>query len=31
MQKEIKKCEKLEKDLNIIYGGYYKKEIEYKN
>jgi len=26
MQKEIKRCEKLDKDLNIMYAGYYKKE-----
>lgn len=30
MQKEIKRCEKLDKYLNIMYAGYYKKEQSYK-
>jgi len=26
MDKEIKRCEKIEKALQIMYGGYYKRE-----
>ena len=26
MDKEISRCEKLEKGLKILFGGYYKKE-----
>jgi hypothetical protein len=26
MEKEISRCDKLEKGLNILFGGYFKKE-----
>lgn len=28
MKKEISKCDKLEKSLKILFGGYYKKEVQ---
>lgn len=27
MEKEVKKCEKLEKGLNVLFGGYIKREL----